>query len=749
MADIDRAQVKAERATRYLARGLAFVVILVLLLQGVNSFLQPIWFYENNFNTYHGFYEEPKNSIETIFVGASMTLFGFSPMEMYEQDGISAYNLASTSQPMMGSYFWVKEAYRLQGETMDTVVIDVSMLRRNSSDEDYRKALDGMDDSSPVKQEAIDAMSEDSKEAIDFKFPLFGYHNRWSSINYTDFVKYDKKSTGYTRGYFMELSRIFEQYSPDAIPVPAQLIDPDAAPTEFIDESLFYFNKLIEFCDEKGIRLVLCKTPSPSNWTSGDHNGVQKIADSYNLTFVDLEIEPLLTELDYCVPLDSKDTDKHLNYYGAMKLSRWMSTYLANECGNKDMRGTPIGAHLDEQLEQYHRKVTQMAEATYSIDVVDYLRKVMTAEDYTVLISAKDDASSNLSVDQRLQLSKLGLSQLATIQSNDSYVGIVTDGKIEYEEVGRAPSWFDKDVDAAVERNEDALADEEAGDEPVDLGAVTEEDWKGGEEVAGPLAYSGALSDGVRYDIKSGGILNGNVASIVVDKIEYSPNQRGINIVVYDNTTHRVVDKTYFDTCLSSERSSLDYKTALETALEDGARYDRLPKNLQQLYRYQAKYDYAYEAKQLKQRISESGLYYYLDNYCHRSGLMVLIGVKDDAAGSLSEEARHALAELGLTEIETLGSQESYCAVFENGGVAAQSKGGVDSSASLVGSAYSIESAGYWAGNYCSIVIDQDGYPANYSPDSRGFNIVVYNPKLDIVVDTACFDTNSTEVEIP
>ena len=142
---------KADRAYRYLTRAFVFVVVLVALVAAANSFLQPIWFYENNYHTYRSFYEEPPNSIETVFVGASMTLFGFSPMEMYAQDGICAYNLASTSQPMVMSYFWVKEADRLQGDTLDTVVLDVSMLRRTPQEEDYRKALDGMDSASPVK----------------------------------------------------------------------------------------------------------------------------------------------------------------------------------------------------------------------------------------------------------------------------------------------------------------------------------------------------------------------------------------------------------------------------------------------------------------------------------------------------------------------------------------------------------------------------------------------------------------------
>lgn len=751
MAKTAGSQNKADRAYRYLTRGFAFVGILLLLLAGINSFLQPIWFYENNYNTYHGFYQEPHNSIETVFVGASMTLYGFSPMEMYEQNGICAYNLASGSQPVMASYFWVKEAQRLHSETLDTVVMDVSMLRRGSSPEDYRKALDGMDRSSPVREEAVKALSDDSSDVVNISLPLFGYHDRWSSINYTDFVKFNNEETGYTRGYFMEFSRIFEQYSPDAIPVPAQLVDPSAEPSVFVDESLYYFNKLIEFCQENDIRMVMVKTPSPSNWTSGDHNGVQQIADSYNLDFIDFEIEPLLTELDYCVPLDSKDLDKHLNYYGATKLSSWMSSYLANECGNRDVRGTAIGSRLDDQLEHYKRKVVHMAEATYATDVTDYINKVMTGEGFTILIAVKDDASTNLTVEQRLALSKMGLTQFATIQTNDSYLAVINNGKVEYEQIDRTPSWFEKDVDATIDAKEKELAAQQDANKNkgVDLGEVTEEDFKNKEADATAIKYSGALEDGSRYEIKSGGILSGSTASIVISKGEYAPNTRGINIVVYDNASHRVVDRTSFDTCTASERTSIDYRASLKEALDDGVKYARLPKNLQQLYRYLMKYDYAYEAKQLRQRIGENGLYYYLDNYCHRPGLMILIGVKDDASAALTDESRQALAGLGLTDILELGPQESYCAVFENGSVVAQSRSESGTTASLESSGYSIESAGYWAGNYCSIVIDQDGYPQNYSVDGRGFNIVVYNPKLDIVVDKASFDTNANEVDVP
>lgn len=52
-------------------------------------------------------------------------------------------------------------------------------------------------------------------------------------------------------------------------------------------------------------------------------------------------------------------------------------------------------------------------------------------------------------------------------------------------------------------------------------------------------------------NIISAGLQVGNIASIVIDGIEYSNMQRGMNIVVYDMITNKVVDSINFDTYTS------------------------------------------------------------------------------------------------------------------------------------------------------------------------------------------------------
>ncbi len=60
-------------------KGIVFTVIAVGIFAGVNILVQPIWTEWNHYNTTYGFYEEPENTIETVFLGSSQCIRGFAP----------------------------------------------------------------------------------------------------------------------------------------------------------------------------------------------------------------------------------------------------------------------------------------------------------------------------------------------------------------------------------------------------------------------------------------------------------------------------------------------------------------------------------------------------------------------------------------------------------------------------------------------------------------------------------------------
>ena len=492
---------------------------------------------------------------------------------------------------------------------------------------------------------------------------------------------------------------------------------------------------------------MLVKTPSPGNWTSGNHNGVQEIADTYGLDFIDFEIEPLLSEIGYSVPLDSKDNIKHLNYYGAMKITRYISTYLSENCGNRDVRGVEGYSYMDDQLERYHRKVTALAQALYSDDIADYLTYIANADNYTALITVRDEATRYMTVDQRLAFAKIGLNNLSNLQFHDSYIGILTDGSVEYEQVDHVPTKFDKSVSDKAEE----LAEEEEEERELDLTQIEEGEWEEDNALTS-ITYSDVLADGTSFVLQSGGYTAGNVASCKLNDVEYSPNERGINIVVYDNDSHRVVDTAVFDLFASSTRENPNYEEALAEELAQGTRYSELSSKLQKLYRYNRRYGYSLETKLLRRELGEDGLYHYLESFSSRDGLVLFVATSGDPMGPLDTETREALASVGLASLPELEDYATYCAVIRGGKVVEEAQGSVLDITTLEGDYYTLTSTGVSSGASeapaASIMIEVNGMAREYSPNGFGFNIVVYNPKLGIVVDQTSFNTKLNGVSI-
>lgn len=497
-----------------------FFAALAATLAFANTFLQPIWpsaaFGSSNKDA---FYNEPENTIQCVFVGASTFIDGISPLTMYEEQGICSYNLATEQQPTMMSYYWVKEAYRLHPNTLKAVVLDASMLRRTPDDAWYQKALAGMHPSA-VKLEAMTDRTRNPVDFLSLLFPVADYHDRWSEPNDSDFYKYSLGSTEQTRGFIPNYRRVIDSKLPNlptrkevASASASMVITDKTATMDMNFEAISYLQKLAEFCNEKSMTMIIMK--ATGGWSQEAHNATQQLADAYGIAFLDYNVDPYFSSIHYNVQIDSMDGG-HMDYFGAMKLSSHLGVYLAGTGVTQDIRGNASYAHMDEQLAAWHSKSYATANMWDEPDVCAYIRQA-SIPGHTVFVTVKDDAATSLSAVQRNDFAAMGLDGLATLRYRDSYLAIIENGQIQTQKVRSSAS---------------AVATKK------------------------PLVSTGALEDGVAYALTSGGLFHGNVASCMIDEAEYAPNQRGINVVVYDNTMHRVSARTWFDTFANPYRAS-------------------------------------------------------------------------------------------------------------------------------------------------------------------------------------------------
>ena len=572
-----------------------FSSILLGLFAAANFFFRPVWLatdnlgarsgapesvanYSNlnafecvNYDTTEGFYANPRNTIQTLFIGASMTTLGVSCTEMYENRGICAYSVSTEAQPILASYYWLKEGRRLHPETLNTVVLDVSMLRREIGESFYKKSLDGMHFSKNKFDAAWDAsmkvMQEEDEEGLEsvegadpedknvarrakvleYLMPIFAYHDRWKELGRNDFVKFNYDSRDYLRGFSLRTLSLLKRKEPGDIVVPEFKVDESAKPEKLSKKEKRYYKKIVEYCKENNLKLILIKTPSPETWNSAEHNAIQKLADKDGLTFIDFNYEPYLSEEGYVAAVDGTDK-KHLNYYGAQKLTRWLGDYLADECGVEDVRGKAGYEFMDEQLATYKEKVEKVVELKDITYLGTYLNMVSKNDRYVTFISTKNYRASLIDDAQREMFRKMGLTKLADLQDEEKYIGF------------------------------------------IDKNGIVENSTSDPEEA---LIMKGVLPGSFDYDLESIG--NGEKADsqINIGEFDFSINSPGINIAVYDIDQHIVVDNTIFDTY-----PKVPYNTekAYNEAVNNGLSYTDLPEILKNLYLYDERLGEAKEA---------------------------------------------------------------------------------------------------------------------------------------------------------
>jgi tetratricopeptide (TPR) repeat protein len=134
--------------------------------------------------------------------------------------------------------------------------------------------------------------------------------------------------------------------------------------------------------------------------------------------------------------------------------------------------------------------------------------------DKIIILSARDEASANLSAESKLFLGNLG-SNIADLAYRGSFISVIAGGQVIFDKFSN---------DASIEINQDTAQ-----------GLIS-------------------IFANKPFTIQSAGMNAGNRSSIVIDGVEYSEKGRGINIAVFDEEMNPV-DTYHFDTHLSDMKA--------------------------------------------------------------------------------------------------------------------------------------------------------------------------------------------------
>lgn len=475
-----------------LIKSIVFIVVGMILMSTVQYVLVQKFDYPVNTEgitkCIKGFYKEDKDSIDVIYLGTSHMAHGISPMEVYDEYGITGYNLATSRQPIEVSYTLLQEAVKCQNPKV--VVLDVSNLFFDKgSNEAYRYVLDSL----PFSWNKLNLMLDYEKSVKNpdslssLLFPIAKYHNRWNELVANDFSWLSYQKSYYAKGYIFR-----SQIEPFGTTVEQmnQMGD-NKEKVSISTNNIECLLKIKKLCDDEGIELLLTKIPSiyapdqyDSAWTEKKAKVIREVCQKNDISYWDILYDAGMN-IDYV--LDSMDGGIHFNIIGAEKVSNILGKYLEE---NYDI-SKKENLQFEEDMFLY-KKVKQLALLELEQEFTDYLNNLNNRkEDYIIVVAAPKKFSTNLTSEECQKLSALGIKGNLENLDEKSLIAIVDGGQVVC----------------------NLLSNE-------------------------TIDYSYTDENGNNFCVSD--------VSIKVEDDEYSQGKFGINIVVFDKKTQGVVDSVSF-----------------------------------------------------------------------------------------------------------------------------------------------------------------------------------------------------------
>ena len=264
-------------------------------------------------------FAEEDNTIDVLVVGHSGVLYGSAPMEMYGATGITAFNVARTTQSPVEAYNSLKEVLNYQ--TPKVVVLNMDGFTYDKYD-------------NLAKIGALDTLNK--------LFPIFNVHTRWKYAFTNDEVIPRSLTKNHVVSLAQKPIKNLEKYN--------KHMQPTEKVHKIIKPWEKYLNKICDMCEERGIAVVLMEIPTSTFWSYKRYNGFANFAKERNITFIDLnQVEDL--HLDW--NLDTCDGGDHMNLYGARKVSIYMAKYLRDTYNLTSHIGEEKYAIWDQELQTY------------------------------------------------------------------------------------------------------------------------------------------------------------------------------------------------------------------------------------------------------------------------------------------------------------------------------------------------------------------------------------------------------------
>ncbi|MBU5461150.1 hypothetical protein, partial [Lachnoclostridium sp. MSJ-17] len=154
---------------------------------------------DHNKQRINGFYEEEKDSLDVVFLGASEVYSDFSPCHAYNYAGVTSYLFATQANSILSYKSALKNILERQKNAL--VVIELNGAVNDEAETVKDANLHNYADNVPLDMNKVEWVMQDGIEnKSEYVLPIIKYHSLWSgneeSEKYMETVANDQR-----RGY--------------------------------------------------------------------------------------------------------------------------------------------------------------------------------------------------------------------------------------------------------------------------------------------------------------------------------------------------------------------------------------------------------------------------------------------------------------------------------------------------------------------------------------------------------------------
>ena len=367
-----------------------FFTLLVVLLIGANKILMVK---ENNGGTIsiRNFYNNNMDNVDVLFLGTSHTYTAINPAVLWEKQGITSYNLGTSAQPIITSYYQLKQALTISSPKV--VVLDVFGTTDYIDDLKLKEEYLNINYSAmPLSQNKVELAKKQllgdltQKDTLDYILGYPIYHSKYAAgqlktidfygemVDSERFYKVDKNDKGF-----------FSNVNTTPITLPKMDI---TETSELLIDDEEYLKLIVELCNENNIKLVFMIAPYQASKNEIKRfNSVKLFAEENDIKFINFFEKNIVNE-----ETDFADTG-HLNIYGAEKISVYMARFLKNNFKDiQNRKGEENTESYDELLNYYTHQMLALEIKKSDMSFLEVLDEY--PENYIVVFSANGNYRS-------------------------------------------------------------------------------------------------------------------------------------------------------------------------------------------------------------------------------------------------------------------------------------------------------------------------------------------------------------------